>query len=279
MPKTDNQVKFIKRCDMLNMEVFKSTYTTHAFSRHWHESFGIGLIENGVEVFDYQAEKYYAPKHSIILMNPGAIHTGQAVNQDEGWHYEIMYPVPELLQEIVEQLTDKNSSPPHFSKPVVTDPYSEQMLKRLFDLLFDESSSALECQSYFLLAMATLIRNHADLSYEEKQPDDDKMISNRIREYIDCNYSQNITLSELASISERSPFHTLRIFQKRWNVPPHTYQIIVRIQKAKNMLREGYPISSIACETGFADQSHFTRHFKRIVGITPREYQLRFTNG
>jgi AraC-like DNA-binding protein len=55
-------------------------------------------------------------------------------------------------------------------------------------------------------------------------------------------------------------------------MPPHEYQVQVRIMKAKTFLRLGRSISETASLVGFVDQSHFTRHFKRLVGITPGKF-------
>jgi len=55
-------------------------------------------------------------------------------------------------------------------------------------------------------------------------------------------------------------------------MPPHAFQTQVRIARAKNLLREGHSISHVATMTGFVDQSHLTRHFKRLVKLTPGQY-------
>jgi AraC-like DNA-binding protein len=69
-----------------------------------------------------------------------------------------------------------------------------------------------------------------------------------------------------------SPFHLLRVFRNRAGFPPHEYQTQVRIAHARRLIRAGVPLSQTAVETGFFDQSHLSRNFKRIVGVTPRQY-------
>jgi transcriptional regulator GlxA family with amidase domain len=73
-------------------------------------------------------------------------------------------------------------------------------------------------------------------------------------------------------VSGLSRFHLLRVFSKEIGLPPHAYQIRLRIERARTMLRKGIPPALVAGATGFADQSHFTRHFKRVWGITPARY-------
>jgi AraC-like DNA-binding protein len=63
-----------------------------------------------------------------------------------------------------------------------------------------------------------------------------------------------------------------RMFARHMGLPPHAYRKQKRIRKAKQMLIDRVPISRVAVETGFADQSHLTRHFKQVVGVTPGQY-------
>ena len=64
----------------------------------------------------------------------------------------------------------------------------------------------------------------------------------------------------------------MRVFRRQTGLPPHAYQTQVRIEAAKNLIIQGRSLAFVAAETGFADQSHFTRRFKQLAGITPGEY-------
>jgi len=69
----------------------------------------------------------------------------------------------------------------------------------------------------------------------------------------------------------------LRVFRKELGIPPHAYLTQVRVLRAKKLLSVGIPIAQVAWETGFADRSHLNRHFKRLVGVAPGQYQnLKF---
>lgn len=85
--------------------------------------------------------------------------------------------------------------------------------------------------------------------------------------------TRNISLDELAALSSLSPWHFLRTFRDETGLPPHAYLTQVRIREAERLLRAGYSPSLAAAETGFADQSHLTRWFRRIVGTTPAAFQ------
>jgi AraC-like DNA-binding protein len=82
----------------------------------------------------------------------------------------------------------------------------------------------------------------------------------------------NIDLETLAKRAGLSRFEALRAFKKRYGLPPHAYQLCLRIERARRLLVQGVPAADVALRCGFADQSHFNRHFKRLNGITPMQY-------
>jgi AraC-like DNA-binding protein len=68
-------------------------------------------------------------------------------------------------------------------------------------------------------------------------------------------------------------FHLAHLFRHVIGLPPHAYQIQLRLSHARDLLGQGFPVGYVAHETGFFDQTHFTYHFKRHVGVTPGTYR------
>lgn len=91
----------------------------------------------------------------------------------------------------------------------------------------------------------------------------------RVREHIHAHYRDAIPLEELAAVAGVSKYHLVRTFRAAVGVPPHRYQQRLRLTRSLLMLRRGTPLSAIAYELGFADQSHFTRAFRAEYGTTP----------
>jgi hypothetical protein len=83
-----------------------------------------------------------------------------------------------------------------------------------------------------------------------------------VKEYLQAYYAQEVSLQELAGVANMSPFHLARLFRQTVGVPPHAYQIQLRLAHARTLLAQGFEVGYVAHETGFADQSHFTRQFK-----------------
>jgi len=91
-----------------------------------------------------------------------------------------------------------------------------------------------------------------------------------VLDYLNAYLDRNISLPELANLAEMSQFHFLRLFRASAGKTPHRYLIGRRVEVARSiLLHEDVPLAEVAYRVGFADQSHLTRHFRRIVGVPP----------
>ena len=90
------QAHFMHVDDLGGLEVLQATYRRQTFSRHSHEGFCVGVIDDGAQRFYRTGGEHVAPLGSIILVNADDIHTGSSATE-EGWSYQAMYPTPELL--------------------------------------------------------------------------------------------------------------------------------------------------------------------------------------
>ena len=91
--------------------------------------------------------------------------------------------------------------------------------------------------------------------------------------FIDENYGSNIDLSSISDEACFSKFHFIRLFQSIYNKTPHQYLIFVRIENAKELLKNDSAVSAVCYAVGFESISSFTGLFKRLVGISPAVYK------
>jgi AraC-like DNA-binding protein len=105
-----------------------------------------------------------------------------------------------------------------------------------------------------------------------ESPDALARAAERMRECLHSSEGEHVDLNGLAAVLGVNRYQALRAFKRRYGVPPHAYQLSVKIARARWLLGEGQTIARIAADCGFSDQSHFTRHFKRALGITPSQY-------
>jgi len=94
-------------------------------------------------------------------------------------------------------------------------------------------------------------------------------------DYIEGHLEASLTLEQMAAVAHLSPYHFARQFKKATGLPPHQYVIARRVERAKILLRQSSDLSlmQVAVRVGFSDQSQLTRHFKRIVGVTPGQFR------
>jgi AraC-like DNA-binding protein len=90
--------------------------------------------------------------------------------------------------------------------------------------------------------------------------------------YIDENFAEGVSLKELADHVALSPYYLLRVFRAEVGLPPYMYLENTRVRHAQRLIENGKPLVDVAVESGYSSQSHMTRHFKNIIGVTPGQY-------
>lgn len=102
----------------------------------------------------------------------------------------------------------------------------------------------------------------------------------RVIEYIEAHLNREVTLHEIAQILDLSPYHFARMFKRTMTTAPYQYVLERRVERAKAMLRAGdTSLLDISLSTGFCNQSHFARTFRRMVGATPALFQRQNRSG
>jgi AraC-like DNA-binding protein len=265
------QVELWRSPGLSDIELMHANYVTQSFPRHTHEGFGVGVIERGALEFYYRGENVVAPPGAINIVNPGEVHTGHAAT-DQGWTYRMFYFGEDLLQNAASEISGQPTKIPFFKTGVIHDGYLAGIIHSLHMSLGDGSTSLLERQSRFLLMLVELIKRHADDPPCPRTAGKEHDAVNRSKEFIEAYYNENLSIDTLAEIVNLSPFHFIRTFRRQVGLPPHAYLIQTRVKRAKDLLRKGWKIADVAYETGFADQSHLSNRFKRIMGFTPGQY-------
>ena len=96
----------------------------------------------------------------------------------------------------------------------------------------------------------------------------------RLQDHILGNLDRELSLSGLAELADLSPQHLCRSFKKAAGVTPYRYVLDARIHRAKEILTAGrFPIADVALAVGFSSQSHFSDTFRRVTGVSPRQFQ------
>ncbi|MCG9681322.1 AraC family transcriptional regulator [Vibrio sp. Isolate23] len=261
--------RFQLASELGGLELLDAKYTNQNFSRHSHEGYTVGVIERGAQKFYRTGGNHIAPQDSIILVNADEVHNGQTATEG-GWEYKAMYPLPEQFTQLTSGLAS-NLSTPYFPDPVVYDPEMAQQLRLVFDVL-EKSDNKLLRETLVYGTLIKLMARHSKNRHSSDLITSSSASLSLVKEFLDDFPQADVSLEDLATLAELSPFYLVRSFQKLYGLPPHSYQIQSRLRYAKRLLRQGMKISDVAQESGFHDQSHFHRHFKRAMGVTPKQY-------
>ncbi len=272
MPRTAStreQARFTFAQDLAGMEMLTASYRAHRFAPHVHDTYVIALIERGAKQFRCGRADWLAPAGSLVIVPPGALHTGQR-GCDAGWSYRVFYPAPQLLVALMAEWPDATPAPPAFGDTVRTDPPLLRVLHHLHLLLHGEAC-ALHRASAWRTAMGALLLRHAGLA--PRQPGRETSAVRRAQDLLRADAGATLGLADLASAVGLSPWHLNRVFARDVGLPPHAWRNQWRLAQAKTLLRLGQAPAEIAAALGFADQSHLHRHFKRAFGVTPGVYR------
>jgi AraC-like DNA-binding protein len=257
---------------LCDLELLHAKYVTQSFPRHTHERYAIGIIEQGALGFFYRGENVVALPGNINLCIPGEVHTGHSAS-DEGWIYRMFYFNTTMLQNIASEVTGQPCRIPFFQSGVIADAYLAQQLCQLHLQLEKTTIPLLDLESALLELLAQMIIRYADDSPSMCRIGQEPHAVKQLKRYIKSHYAEDISLDNLAQITYLSRYYLIRIFREAVGIPPHAYLRQVRIKHAKELLACGQPIADVAIATGFTDQSHLTRWFKRLWGFTPGQYR------
>ncbi|WP_159952233.1 AraC family transcriptional regulator [Rhizobium sp. 18065] len=254
-----------------SMECMAATFITHEFSPHSHDTFSIGAIEAGCQVAMIRGERAHTGPGALYLINPGETHDGQP-GADEGYRYRMVYPDVDLFTEILEETTGRAlHGIPSFSRQLLVDP----QLAEAFSLAhrkLEDGSSELESEESMYTVLATMFARYGSAIIVPQDLSEPAGVR-RARDYIRAHFAQEISLEGLAREAGLSRAHLIRAFRKHYFITPHAYQTDLRIRHARHLLRQGETPTDTALSCGFADQAHFTRHFKARTGLTPGKYR------
>ena len=238
--------------------------------KHSHQEYQLGMSLNCQGEYFYRGCYHPVPIGSLSIIHSGEVHSpSERTYLPKPAIFFMMHVDPSLLQETVTEIAD-NAKVPFFTEPVLRD----RSLGRVFYNLCiatETNSTKLTRDSLLLDLFSNLItqnNNFTSQSYPVTKP-----AITQVCDYLQANYEDNLSLAELADLAGMSRFYLSRLFRREKGLSLSAYQTQIKIDRAKKLLSQGMPISTVAIATGFYDQSHFGYHFKRLVGTTPGNYR------
>jgi AraC-like DNA-binding protein len=261
------------------VEAMHARFCGHVYHRHSHDTYSLGLTESGAQAFTCRGAGRVSTAGLVMAFNPDDPHDGHAAT-GTGFTYRMIHLAPGLLTGLLTDLAGTASGMPLFAEPVLTDPALATALRRLHQSLTGPASPLQ--QSERLAAVAALAARHVsgprqDLPRAGRPAGltawDQAAAADRIRAFLHDDGATDATLTDVATAVGCSRFVAYRAFRSRYGLPPSEYQRLLRLRTARRALADGAAIADAAAASGFADQPHLTRWFRRCYGITPGAYR------
>jgi AraC-like DNA-binding protein len=185
----------------------------------------------------------------------------------------MLYPSEALVRFVAREATGRDFAPA-FDASAALNPQLAARVRAMHAVL-ENDADRLQQECALLETLGELVLHHAAAARAGRlTPSGARATAalGRVRELLETEYARTITIGELAREAGLSTFHLIRVFRAAFGLPPYKYLEQVRIHQARRLIRHGFPLTHVVHATGFSDQSHLTRYFKRIVGVTPGRY-------
>jgi AraC-like DNA-binding protein len=250
-----------------NLELLHFPNVKDGYHKHLHEEYSVCFLNQGNVQTSYRGATHFSSVYSLTVMNPAELHAG-LIEKGEVASYFSLYPPAETMREVARDCFD-NDALPYFGDPIVLD---KRLARKLEHFLASLKNGSLELETHYLSFLAELIGRYADSKFLLPTVKGESKVVGQIKDYLHANLEREVRLEELASVVNLNRAYLIRVFKKATGLPPHAYFLQLKLSEAKKRLCQGTSIGQVALETGFADQSHFSRTFKTAFNLTPARY-------
>lgn len=266
------EIKYWKKESFFDTGLASYKLSHHSFPRHFHEHYVIELVVRGADQFYCDGKMYMAAPHQIAFINPGEVHTGSTVSDNE-LHYYSVSPSGKSLQQIAALSGESLHNDFRFQHALTDQPLLVNKMLALFKALESPGTETLRCEELFIDFMNAAISNPSDITYRDgiKRGKDARILT--LIDFMRGSFKKSLSLKQMADEANISPVHLVRLFKAATGLSPYEYLLVLRTEYAKLLLQKGHSVQDAAWESGFYDASHFNRLFRKISGATPKVFR------
>ena len=230
-----------------------------AYAPHRHDTYAIGMTMTGVQRFDYRGSTRNSLRGGLVILHPDEVHDGRA-GDERPFGYRTAYVAPADILSILDGrplpfVASGVSMCPRLRRAVLA--LLEDLARPMADLELEDA----------LYDLATALEQAAEVAVTA--PIVNRTAACRARDYIDTRVEDQFSLADLEAATGHGRWQLSRDFRAMFGTSPYRYLLMRRIDRARSMMLAGHGIAESAMAGGFADQSHFSRMFKRTFGLTP----------
>ncbi|UTJ06220.1 AraC family transcriptional regulator [Arcobacter roscoffensis] len=245
-------------------------------NKHFHEEYTISLVYEGVHTFITEKGTLNARANSLQIINPFEYHS----TQKSTWsHLNIMIPKA-IFEQTAKNILQKEIDFSITLENIISDEVSISLFKDLYESLENENVNEILIDSNLINFVENLLEFHSLIKEENiKATNLNKDKIEKSLKYIEKNiYRQDLNLEDIASHINLSKYHFLREFKKKTGLTVNQFIQVKKVVKIRELQKQNLPLSHIAYECGFTDQSHMIKVFKKHVGYTPSKVKNSTTS-
>ncbi len=239
--------------------------------RWFHETYTVCTLLSAPSDWTYRNKPLHTRDGELMMMEPGEVHITRKLLAGDS-----TFRVALFSSEVVHRAAAELGRPAphvagHCANPSVFDAFTQ------LHLAVERSETPLEQDARVAVCLERFITRCCERPVESRVGRERAAVR-KAKAFLREHYTETTRLHELAREAGLSRFHFLRSFSSEVGIPPHAYVLQLRIARARELLRTGMPAVEVAVSLGFADQSHFARHFRRICGVSPGSYQRQMSS-
>jgi AraC-like DNA-binding protein len=246
-----------------NLEYLSIQKQTTAFPKHFHETFCITLIHNGIFQIDLDSQSIYNEAGSIIIANPYEIHSNPIIDKTFQIEFETIYISKDLMKYL---FNGKNVT---FFNRKINNEKANQLFIQIIKAIDKNNITEIE---HLLFQFIAVLKKYSQERKEEYSELKFNSLNN-INAYIDENISGKFCLNQLSKIANLNKYGFVKKFKATTGMTPMNYILMKKIFSSKKLITENAELTQIAYDFDFSDMAHFSNTFKRYIGISPKAYQ------
>ena len=271
MPKKKHQLEVqCWRAPELGGELLKGRFADFSYDVHTHDTACFALLTHGAIRIRMRGQEIIARKGDLYAIEADEPHAGSPLDE-AGWKQRTLYVDSRFLRSLVGDERTRGSL--DMRGPILRDAKLASMLYAVH-YCSQTQGPRLQREELYLTFAARLIERHVENAARSvESSDSEERAIKTAREFIDQSIDRNISLTQIADAAGLPALRLYRAFEKSTGMTPHAYQRQARVKLAAKLIRARRPLGEVAFATGFADQAHLTRWFRRMLGVTPGNYQ------
>ncbi|MFT8665587.1 AraC family transcriptional regulator [Acetobacter orientalis] len=272
MAKTRDRLKLWRDSSLPGgMDVLHASCFDYRYPAHSHDEFVIAAFVRGAQRHRIARYQGIAEPGTLMIIPPGEVHTGEAVECDLGWDYCAFYPTAQFMNALAaESLPGAGTL--DFGRDLLRQNTGLAYGLLQASLVAAQSQEPLERHCAIYDALGAIIARYGQRTGRSLKAASRPADIKKAQAFLADEFHGHLSIDEVASAVGISQYHLMRSFRAATGLSVHQFLTQIRLNHAKTLLAKGVSAAQTATSVGFYDQSHLINQFRRYFGVTPKQY-------